>query len=70
MQEMKNYYDKKFTNTLNEIDFNAPTKQAKTQMPKDNPQLVAFIPQTTQEIIKQAKASGKCRRNKGITTKA
>ena len=59
MQEMKNYYDKKFTNTLNEIDFNAPTKQAKTQMPKDNPQLVAFIPQTTQEIIKQAKASGK-----------
>ncbi len=32
MQEMQNYYDKKFTNTLNEIDFNAPTKQVKTQM--------------------------------------
>lgn len=53
MQEMKNYYDKKFTNILNEIDFNAPTKQAKTQMPKDNPQLVALqtkIQQSRQQI--------------------
>ncbi|WP_194146028.1 hypothetical protein, partial [Helicobacter bilis] len=32
MQEMQNYYDKKFTNILNEIDFDAPTKQVKTQM--------------------------------------
>ncbi|WP_415580418.1 hypothetical protein, partial [Helicobacter labetoulli] len=32
MQEMQNYYNKKFTNILNEIDFNAPTKQVKTQM--------------------------------------
>ncbi|WP_121727668.1 PBECR2 nuclease fold domain-containing protein, partial [Helicobacter labetoulli] len=31
MQEMQNYYNKKFTNILNEIDFNAPTKQVKTQ---------------------------------------
>ncbi|STO96242.1 PBECR2 nuclease fold domain-containing protein [Helicobacter canis] len=34
MQELQNYYDKKSTNILNEIDFNAPIK---TQTPKDNP---------------------------------
>ncbi|WP_275051155.1 PBECR2 nuclease fold domain-containing protein, partial [Helicobacter bilis] len=51
MQEMQNYYDKKFTNILNEIDFNAPTKQVKTQMPKDNPQLVAL--QTKIQAVKQ-----------------
>ncbi|CAM3480187.1 hypothetical protein HELA111659_10895 [Helicobacter labetoulli] len=53
MQEMQNYYNKKFTNILNEIDFNAPTKQVKTQIPKDNPQLVALqtkIQQTRQQI--------------------
>ena len=51
MQEMQNYYDKKFTNILNEIDFNVPTKQAKTQMPKDNPQLVAL--QTKIQEVKE-----------------
>ncbi|BDB63777.1 hypothetical protein T36_0221 [Helicobacter cinaedi] len=57
MQEMKNYYDKNFTNILNEIDFNAPTKQAKTQMPKDNPQLVALQTkiQEAKEFIAKSK---------------
>ena len=43
--------------SMPQIDFNAPTKQVKTQMPKDNPQLVAL--QTKIQQLRQQIAESK-----------